>query len=108
MNLQTLLRCSGKYGIYFNCDGTYKLTNNDWVLLNLITETIIDSHGGKFHSRTCLNDSVDYSEYHVDLSEYHFNSAEYHDDSSESEYHFNSSEYHFCWQNILHPESQFR
>jgi hypothetical protein len=59
MNLQTLQRCSGKYGIYVSCDGTYTLTNNDWVLLNLISETIFDTHGGKFHSRTCLNDSVD-------------------------------------------------
>ena len=59
MNLQALLRCCGNNGIYVSCDGTYKLTNNDWVLLNLIGETIVDSHGGKFYSRTCLSDSVD-------------------------------------------------
>jgi hypothetical protein len=54
MNLQAQLRCSGNNGIYVSCDGTYKLTNNDWVLLNLISETIVDSHGGNFYSRTCL------------------------------------------------------
>jgi hypothetical protein len=70
------------------------------VLLNLISQTIIDSHGGKFHSRrTSLSDSVDSFEYHVDSSEYHVDSSEYHVDSSEyhvdsSEYHVDSSEYH--------------
>jgi hypothetical protein len=63
------------------------------VLLNLISQTIIDSHGGKFHSRTSLSDSVDSFEYHVDSSEYHVDSSEYHVDSSE--YHVDSSEYRF-------------
>jgi hypothetical protein len=50
MNLRTLLlRCSGKYGIYVSCDETKKLTNNDRVMLNFVRETIVDSHGGKFH-----------------------------------------------------------
>jgi hypothetical protein len=92
MNLQALLRCSGNNGIYASCDGTYKLTNNDWVLLNLISETIVDSHGGKFYSRTSLSDSVDSCEYHVDSCEYRFH----------------SSEYHLFLQNILHPENRFR
>ena len=50
LNLQALLQCSAVNGLYVSCDGTYKLTNHDWVLLNLISETIVDSHGGKCHS----------------------------------------------------------
>jgi hypothetical protein len=40
---------------------TTRITNAraEEMLLNLISETIIDSPGGKFHSRTSLSDSVD-------------------------------------------------
>jgi hypothetical protein len=54
LNLQQLLHCSSAHGLYVSCDGTYKLTNHDWVLLNLISETIVDSHGGKCYSWTAL------------------------------------------------------
>lgn len=49
MNLRALLQCpsTSANGLYLSGDGTYKLTNNGWVMLNLISETVIDSEGGK-------------------------------------------------------------
>lgn len=45
-NFLSVLRCTQGRHLYVSCDGTYKLLANGWVLLNMISETIIDSSGG--------------------------------------------------------------
>jgi hypothetical protein len=46
LNLANLLRATNGSNVYVSCDGTYKLLHNGWVLLNMISETIVDSDGG--------------------------------------------------------------
>lgn len=46
LNLANVLQATNGTNVYLSCDGTYKLLHNGWVLLNLISETIVESDGG--------------------------------------------------------------
>jgi hypothetical protein len=46
LNLANVLQATNGTNVYVSCDGTYKLLHNGWVLLNLISETIVNSDGG--------------------------------------------------------------
>jgi hypothetical protein len=50
LNVTNVLLATNGTNVYVSCDGTYKLLHNGWVVLNLISETIVDSDGGM----TCL------------------------------------------------------
>ena len=47
LNIKAVLDCTGGKDVYVSLDGTHKLLCNEWVLLNMISETLIDSAGGK-------------------------------------------------------------
>jgi hypothetical protein len=47
LNIKAVLDCTNGEGIYVSLDGTHKLLCNGWVLINLISETLVDSHDGK-------------------------------------------------------------
>jgi hypothetical protein len=46
-NLAKVLQVTNGDKVYLSCDGTFKLLHSGWVLLNLISETLVDSKGGK-------------------------------------------------------------
>jgi hypothetical protein len=46
-NVAAVLQATNGDHVYLSCDGTFKLLHSGWVLLNLISETLVDSHGGK-------------------------------------------------------------
>lgn len=47
-NFLSVLQCTQGRHVYVSCDGTYKLLANGWILLNIISETIVDSCGGMY------------------------------------------------------------
>ena len=48
LNIKAVLDCTNGKDIYVSLDGTHKLVCNGWLLLNMISETIVDSCDGKF------------------------------------------------------------
>jgi|AntRauMFilla1563_2_1112583.scaffolds.fasta_scaffold136712_1 hypothetical protein len=48
VNLMTMLETTGGKNLYVSLDGTHKLLYNGWILINFISETIIDSEGGEY------------------------------------------------------------
>jgi hypothetical protein len=46
LNLANVLQATNGTNVYVSCYGTYKLLHNGWVLMNLISETIVASDGG--------------------------------------------------------------
>jgi DNA-binding IscR family transcriptional regulator len=47
LNLVHVLEATDGKDVYLSCDGTYKLLHNGWVLINLISETLVDCDGGQ-------------------------------------------------------------
>jgi hypothetical protein len=46
-NLVKVLQVTNGDKVYLSCDGTFKLLHSGWVLLNLISETLVGSKGCK-------------------------------------------------------------
>jgi hypothetical protein len=47
LNQCRVLAATNGKDVYLSCDATYKLLRNGWVLINLISETLVESNGGQ-------------------------------------------------------------